>query len=195
MQSCNSNRRFVAIRSALLTAVLLVLALASATQVMAQVSTPTAGEDGIYRDPQGRFAIPVPTNWTAEEHDGYVTVATDDKKVEISLVLVSGTDAGDAIVQAMKLIDPASSGTPLPELMATPTSGSGDVALFTYDDGSASGRLVQAYGQRVGSVVFVLVLQGDLETVGLRQVQVDKVRFGIEVFPEALGSPIATPSA
>jgi hypothetical protein len=54
---------------------------------------------------------------------------------------------------------------------------------------------VQAYGQRVGDVVFVLVLQGDLETVGLRQVQVDKVRFGIQVFPDALGSPVATPAA
>jgi hypothetical protein len=95
----------------------------------------------------------------------------------------------------MQLIEPGPSATPLPELMATPSSGSDDVALFTYDDGSASGQLVQAYGQRVGDVVFVLVLQGDLETVGLRQVQVDKVRFGIQVFPDALGSPVATPAA
>ncbi len=124
-----------------------------------------------------------------------MTVVTDDKKIGISLVVISGVGASDAITQAMKLIDPSSNATPLPELMATPTSGSDDVALFTYDDGSASGQLVQAYGQRVGDVVFVLVLQGDLETVALRQVQVDKVRFGIQVFPEALGSPVATPAA
>ena len=191
----NSNRRFVAVGASLLTVALLVLVLAGPGAALAQVSTPTAGEDTVYRDPQGRFTIPIPTNWIAEEHDGFVTVGTDDKKIAISLVLISGVGASDAIGQAMKLIDPSSEATPLPELMATPSSGSDDVALFTYDDGSASGQLVQAYGQRVGDVVFVLVLQGDLETVGLRQVQVDKVRFGIQVFPEALGSPVATPAA
>jgi hypothetical protein len=191
----NSYRRFVAVGASLLTVALLVLTLAGPEAALAQVSTPTAGEDTVYRDPQGRFTIPIPTNWIAEEHQGFVTVGTDDKKIGISLVLISGVGASDAITQAMKLIDPSSNATPLPELMATPTSGSDDVALFTYDDGSASGQLVQAYGQRVGDVVFVLVLQGDLETVALRQVQVDKVRFGIQVFPEALGSPVATPAA
>jgi hypothetical protein len=191
----NSNRRFVAVGTLVSAVALLVLALAGPAQTMAQVSTPTAGEDTLYRDPQGRFTIPIPTNWTAEEHDGYVTVGADDEKIAISLVLISGVGASDAIGQAMKLVDPSSNATPLPELMATPTSGSDDVALFTYDDGSTSGQIVQAYGQRVGDVVFVLVLQGDLETVRLRQVQVDKVRFGIQVFPDALGSPVATSAA
>ncbi len=190
-----SNRRFVAFCGLASVVALLVLVLAGPAQALAQVSTPTAGEDAVYRDPLGRFAIPIPTNWTVEEHDGYVTVAANDKKIAISLVLISGSGASEAIAQAMKLIDPGSDATPLPELMATPSSGSDDVALFTYDDGGASGQLVQAYGQRVGDVVFVLVLQGDLETVGLRQVQVDKVRFGIQVFPDALGSPVATPVA
>src|SRR4051812_13560254 len=72
----NSNRRFVAAGTVLLTAVVLALALAGPAQVLAQVSTPTAGEDSVYRDPEGRFAIPIPTNWIAEEHDGYVSVAT-----------------------------------------------------------------------------------------------------------------------
>jgi hypothetical protein len=190
-----SNRLCVAAGAALLTAVMLVLALAGTQPALAQLSTPTAGEDSLYRDPQGRFSIPIPTNWVIEEHDGYVTVASDDKKIAISLVLIPDAGASEAIAQAMKLIDPSSDATPLPALMATPTSGSDDVALFTYDDGSTSGRLVQAYGQRVGDVVFVLVLQGEKETVSLRQVQVDKVRFGIQVFPDALGSPVATPAA
>lgn len=187
--------RFVTGGICLLTAALLFLGLAAPGQVSAQVSTPTAGEDAVYRDPDGRFVVPIPTNWIAEEHDGYVTVVTDDKEIAISLAVISGTKASDAIFQAMALLNPDSDATPLPELMATPSSGSDDVALFTYDDGSQSGQLVQAYGQRVGDVVFVLILQGDQEAVGLRQVQVDKIRFGVQIFPEALGSPVATPVA
>lgn len=185
----NSNRRFVAVGIVLLSAAL--LALAGPIPALAQVSTPTAGEDSVYRDPAGRFAIPIPTNWMAEEHDGYVTIASEDKKIAISLVVIPGVGAGDAIVQAMVLIEPGTETTPLP---ATPTSDSETVAFFTYDDGSASGQLVQAYGQRVGDVVFVLVLRGDLETVRLRQVQVDKIINGVQVFPGALGSPGATPA-
>lgn len=173
----------------------LLLALASPAQLSAQVSTPSAGEDSVYRDPQGRFAIPIPNDWIAEEHDGFVRIVTNDKAISISVAVIPGTNASEAIVQAMKLIEPDSNATPLPNLMATPTSGANDVALFTYDDGSQSGKLVQAYGQRVGEVVFVLVLQGDLETVSLRQVQVDKIRFGVQVYPNALGSPVATPAS
>lgn len=170
--------------------------LSASSVVTAQVSTPSAGEeDALYIDPQNRFAIPIPTNWIAEEHDGYVAVRTDDKKVTISLVVIPTASASEAIVQAMKIIYPDSDATPLPDLMATPTSGGDDVALYTYDDGSASGNLLQAYGQRVDNVVFVLVLDGDLEAVGLRQVQVDKVRFGIQVNPDAIASPVASPAA
>jgi hypothetical protein len=179
-----------------LAATLLVLGLALPnTASAAQVSSPTAGEDAVYTDPAGRFTIPIPTNWIAEEHDGFVSVLTIDRKVAISLVVVPGMSATEAIVQAMKLIEPDSDATPLPDLMATPSSGSDDVALYTYDDGSSSGQLVQAYGQRVNEVVIVLVLQGDLDTVGLRQVQVDKVRYGIQIFPDKLGTPAATPAS
>lgn len=191
----HTNRRILALSVVVLTATMLALALAGTKPVLAQVSTPTAGEDTVYHDPDGRFAMPIPTNWIAEERDGFVTVVTDDKKIAISLVLIPDVGASEAIARAMQQIHPDFDATPLPELMATPSSGSDDVALFTYDDGSSSGQLVQAYGQRVGNVVFVLVLEGDRETIGLRQVQVDKIRFGIQVFPDALGSPVATPAA
>lgn len=168
------------------------LAVLSVNPAGAQVSTPEAGEDALYRDPQGRFAIPVPTNWTAEEHDGYVSIVTNDKKITISLVLLPGTSATAAIEDAMGLVGSASSGAPLAPL-ATPSSAGDEVAFFTYDDGVESGQMIQAFGQRVGQVVFVLVLHGEREAIGLRQVQVDKILFGVQVFPEALGTPLATP--
>jgi hypothetical protein len=95
----------------------------------------------------------------------------------------------------MHLLEPSFDATPLPDLVATPSSGSDDIALYTYDDGSATGTLEQAYAQRIDGHVFVLVLQGELEAVELRQIQVDKIRFGIQVFPDAFGTPIATPAS
>jgi hypothetical protein len=128
----------------------------------------------------------------AEEHDGYVTVATNDEKIAISLALIPGVGPSDAIVEALTFIDSSIDTALAP---ATPASGGDTVAFVTYDDGSSSGQLIQAYARKVGNVVFVLVLQGDLDTVGLRQVQVDKIINGVQVFPDALGSPVATPAA
>lgn len=159
----------------------------------AQVSTPEAAGDAIYRDKAGRFQVPIPTNWIAEEHDGYVSIVTNDRKIAISVVVIAGESATAAIEDAMELIGSTAGATPVAPPMATPSSAGDDVALFTYDDGLESGQLIQAYAQRVGDSVFVLVLHGEREVIGLRQVQVDKVLFGVQVFPEALGRPDATP--
>lgn len=155
-----------------------------------QVSTPDAGEDAVYRDPAGRFSVPIPTNWVAEEHDGYVSIVTGDGKIALSIVVISGTSASAAIGEALELLSPAA--TPV-ALVATPLSEGDKVAVITADDGSESGRLVQAVAQRVGDLVFVLVLQGDLEAVGLRQVQVDKIFYGVQVDMNVVGSPVASP--
>lgn len=178
----------------MLAAALLVLTFGAPEQaIAAQVSTPAAGEDGMYYDPDNRFAVPVPTNWVAEEHDGYLQIVTSDRRISITIAVISGTSATAAIAETMRLLDPAFDATPLPDLMATPTSGSDDIALYTYDDGSASGQLVQAFGRRVNDVVYVLVLDGDLATVKLRQVQVNKIQQGI-LIKSAAATPAATPA-
>ncbi|MEZ4506720.1 MAG: hypothetical protein R2848_12955 [Thermomicrobiales bacterium] len=82
----------------------------------------------------------------------------------------------------------------LDELLATPTTQIDSSALYTFDDGSESGQLLQGLGRKIGeNEVFVLVLQGDLETVKLRQVQVDKIFDGILIRTEASASPVASP--
>jgi hypothetical protein len=182
-------------RTVLILAMLVAFALAAPERVFAdQVSTPTAGEEGMYYDPANRFAVPIPTNWIAEEHDGYLRIVTSDDKISVTIAVIPGASATAAIETTMRVLDPDFDATPLPELMATPTSGSDDIALYTYDDGSSSGQLVQAFGRRVEGVVFVLILQGELESVKLRQVQVDKIQQGILINTAALGSPVATPA-
>jgi len=151
---------------------------------------PRSGRRAVYRDPAGRFTVPIPTNWVAEEHDGYVSIVTSDGKIALSIVVIPGTSASAALGEALQLLDPAA--TPV-AWAATPLAEGDEVAGTTADDGSESGRLVQAIGQRVGDLVFVLVLQGDLEAVGLRQVQVDKIIYGVQVDLRVVGTPVASP--
>lgn len=186
------TRRTIATGFGLL-ALLVVLLGWTPVQTVAQVSTPEAGEDAVYIDPAGRFSVPIPTNWTAEAHDGFVALVTNDKKIAISLVVVSGTSASEAIGEALQRVGIESLATPMPAVVATPVSESDDVAYFTNED--AKGGLTQVVAQRVNEVVFVLILHGDTDAVQLRQVQIDKIFFGIQVNTAVLGSPVATPGS
>lgn len=163
--------------------------------VAAQVSTPSADEGRMYVDPTNRYGVPIPTNWTAEEREGYVVIVTDDGKISITASLVEATGATSAIGIVMRMIDPEFDSAALDDLLATPASATDENALYTFDDGAESGQLTQALGRKAGDDAFVLVLQGELEAVKLRQIQVDKIFEGIWIRVESDASPIATPAA
>jgi hypothetical protein len=37
-----------------------------------------SGTEGFYRHPDGLFTVPIPTNWTVEELEGYATLTSPD---------------------------------------------------------------------------------------------------------------------
>ena len=188
------DRRISRTVRSLLAAVLACLLLGPSGPALAQVSSPTAESDSLYVDPTNRFAVPVPTNWVAEEHDGYVRVVTSDDKIWVAAAIVKAEGATPGIDAFMHLLDEEFESSALDELLATPTTQIDSSALYTFDDGSESGQLLQGLGRKIGeNEVFVLVLQGDLETVKLRQVQVDKIFDGILIRTEASASPVASP--
>ncbi len=161
----------------------------------AQVSTPTAGDEQMYVDPSDRFAVPIPTNWIAEEQEGYVRIATSDGKITIFAAIVEAPGATSGIDMLLRLVDPEFENAALTELLATPEAGADESAFYTFDDGAESGQLVQALGRKVGDDVFVLALQGELESVKLRQIQVDKIFEGTLIRTESEATPAASPTA
>ncbi len=161
-----------------------------------QVSTPTAGDDQMYVDPEDRFAVPIPTNWTAEEHDGYVQVVANDGKITVTVAIVQAAGATPGIDLLMRQLDPEFESAALADLLATPETGRDDSAFYTFDDGVESGQLFEALGRKIGDdSVFVLVLQGELEAVKLRQVQINKILDGIVIRAETGATPVASPAA
>jgi hypothetical protein len=176
-------------------AAFLMLSLALPAGLSAQVTTPEADGQQYYVDPTDRYAVPIPTNWSAEEHDGYVVVATNDGKIAISAAIVEASGATPAIDAFLRLIEVEFDSSALETLLATPSTTEDSTAFYTFDDGSESGQLLQALGRKLGDDVFVLVLQGDFETVKLRQVQVDKIFEGILIRTESSATPVASPEA
>ena len=197
MEMDRSIVRIAGFRMWLAVAVVLVLTVTVPAGVMAvQVSTPNAGEDQVYVDRDNRYQIPIPTNWIAEEFDGYVRIATRDGKIAITATIIEAEGATAGIDAAMRLIDPEFENVALTNLLATPATEADESAFYTFDDGAESGEISQALGRKIGDEsIFILVLRGELEVVKLRQVQVDKIFAGILIRTESVATPAASPAA
>jgi hypothetical protein len=44
----------------------------------------SATQDDIYSDPQGRFTVPIPANWTATTRDGYALLTSPQDEIEVA---------------------------------------------------------------------------------------------------------------
>lgn len=45
-----------------------------------------------YQDPEGRFSVPVPTNWTVQENKGYTTLLSPEGDIHVHLLTLSKTN-------------------------------------------------------------------------------------------------------
>jgi CubicO group peptidase (beta-lactamase class C family) len=176
------NRRTLVTRSLLLAPLL-----AGVDPARAQnTATPAVGIEGEYRDPAGRFSMPVPPNWTVEEAPGYVLLRAPDGDLNVAAVVVQSGDAGDGIVAAWEVSDPAFDPTATqPDRTEIPSDpGVDQTVVLTYDLGQTSGRVAQAIGQRIGDQVYVLIFRGDLDTVVRRQSQINVIVTGFRILAE-----------
>lgn len=153
--------------------------------VAAQTGTPTASplaEDGIYRDPAGRYTVPVPTNWTADEHGDVVVLAAPDDTLRIMIVVVEAESAGAAIDLAWEMAAPERDRSPSPEIVQSPSGPGIDETLVVTDDyGETSGEIRQAIAIRIGTVNYVLIADGSLEVAIQRASQTQIILSGFTV--------------
>jgi CubicO group peptidase (beta-lactamase class C family) len=144
---------------------------------------PAAAAEGEYRDPGDRFSLPVPPNWTVEEHDGYVLLRAPDGDLSVAALVVEADDAGAGVIAAWQIVDPAfdpaASEPDRAEIPGDP--GVDQTVVLTYDLGQTSGRVAQGLGQRVGTQVYVLIFRGDLATVVRRQSQINVIVTGFRI--------------
>ena len=49
---------------------------------MVLVTGLAAAQDETYQDPQGRFSVPIPPNWSTEAGDGYVVLKSPEATIK-----------------------------------------------------------------------------------------------------------------
>ncbi len=153
-----------------------------APPVHAQPATPTSGET-VYHDPQGRFQIPVPQNWTIEPRRDFVVLRDPEGDLSVTVVVVPGTDAASGITAAWAIVEPEFDAAPPPDGVQKVPSNPGvdETVIITYDLGQTSGRVRQAVGQRVGNQVYVLIFEGTLQAAVRRAAQINVIASGFTI--------------
>lgn len=160
----------------------LLIAAVVAPAASAQPATPTTGK-AVYHDPQGRFQIPVPTNWSVEPREGFVVLRDPEGDLTVTVAVVPGNDAASGIMAAWAIVDPAFDPTPPPNSVQTVPSNPGveETVVITYDLGQTSGQVRQAAGQRVGNQVYVLIFEGSLQAAVRRAAQINVIASGFTI--------------
>ncbi len=152
---------------------------AAAADGAAQPATPGLGET--YTDPAGRYSVPIPTNWTLSEGDGYVLLMDPEESIKMYLVVLPGTDLEQATTDGWALVDPTFD-LAIDETVEPPTAGSGvDQILVTNYDVNDDSRGVQAVAQAKDGDTYLILIDGEVAGLQRRSAQVTIVGSGFKI--------------
>lgn len=136
---------------------------------------PAAGQGGLYTDPQGRYSLTVPTNWSATERDGYAWLTSPGEQIQIAVVAVPEADLETGIAQAWMTIDPGFD-MPILKVTAMPPTGGFERAVGVDYDSDTSSIVAAALGYSVDTQSYALLIRGDLQEIGRRASQLSIIQ-------------------
>ena len=152
------------------------LVLFTPSVVAAGAATPV--QERIYNDPQGRFLVPVPTNWTAKNRDGVAVLSSPEGNITAYLLVLPGQNPEAVIARAWRQVDPDFTLEPTQVQTPPPEPGVARTVVTDYEVGE---RVYQGSGQLVGDDVYVFLLAADLAAIQRRGAQVNIVASGFEI--------------
>lgn len=143
----------------------------------------------VYEDPEGRYSVPIPTNWTAETREGYAYMEAPEGTVKVWIVaFLDEEDLEEAARQAWEIV--GSEGRDL-EYSANDTQRITDAAMLdgfsealviTYENGMGSdGLIVQAAAIRYENETYVLIFDTTLVVAQQRAAQINLINTGFKV--------------
>lgn len=139
--------------------------------------------ESVYQDPAGRFTVPIPTNWTAEAGDGFVTLSSPEGDLKVYLMAVEGEDYKAAARAAWAAIDPEFNLEPDDVIEAPGTgaqAGVDKVFTITYDYDDED-LVLAAGGWVYDGATYVEILRGAVATYQKRMYQVTIIDSGFRI--------------
>jgi CubicO group peptidase (beta-lactamase class C family) len=133
----------------------------------------------LYEDPNGLFTVPIPTNWTVEEKEGYALLNDPDKAINVHVLVVPGEDGAQAIADAWTKVDPTFSFEIKDTQSPPPSDGIEEVVVVDYD--TPQDRLAQGFAQKYQGNIYLLLFEGATDVVVKRSSQLGIIASGLKI--------------
>jgi hypothetical protein len=76
------------------------------TQSVVEPAKSDMAADDVYTDPERRFSVPIPVNWSVQQADGYAILTAPDGGMGIYVLALAADDLEAAVEQAWGMVDP-----------------------------------------------------------------------------------------
>lgn len=139
-----------------------------------------AGEQAIYTDPEGRFTVPIPTNWAAEDRPGYAYLYAPEELITVSIVVVPETDPETALAAAWQVVDPTFD-REVKDTIELPAGNLDRFFLFNYKMERDEKFIYQVETRTLGDLTYVLIFYADLTAAQQRAAQIQIVDSGFKI--------------
>lgn len=155
-------------------------------EALAPVGTERAGEgepagnSSVYEDPAGRFSVPIPTSWSAEERDGYAYLYSPGELLNVSILVAETGDIKQALADAWAIVDPGFD-QEIVDTTVIPASMLDAFVLYTYKVGDGQDFIVQVEVRVHEGLAYVLIFHADLTEAQQRQAQIQIIDSGFEI--------------
>lgn len=134
----------------------------------------------VYEDPAGVFTVPVPTGWTIEERDAYVTVVSPEGGIRVHLLVQEDDEDLEAAIQQARATVDADFDVPVDAVLEPPSEpGIERTVIVNYDN--PSGEVYQSIAQLHEGVVHVTLIDATLEAVQRRGTQINLIFSGYRI--------------
>ncbi len=152
---------------------------ADGTLPPANQTVPTEAAD-LYVDPNGLFTAPIPTNWTATQEEGYVTLSDPDGAILMHLLTLPADDLESAVDEGWQLVDPAFD-LAVEDTMSPPArDGIEEVYFVQYEIGDDE-VIYQAISRLYDGTAYLLLVDAELATAQRRQAQISIIDSGFTI--------------
>ncbi len=138
-------------------------------------------QDTIYEDPQGRFTVPIPTNWAIEEMEDYALLSSPENLLKLYLLVVPlQRDAAETIATTWPLVR-ADFAEEIDTTLEPPSQPPVDATLIINYKWDGEGLFYQAVAQVVGDEVYLILFEGDLPEAQRRAAQLGIINTGYTI--------------
>jgi CubicO group peptidase (beta-lactamase class C family) len=138
-------------------------------------------DESYYRDPEGRFSVPIPINWTTEMADDYLLLASPEGGIQVYIVTIQDEDLEAAVDEAWAQVDPDFALEPDAVINIPVTGGIEAGLVVEYDTDIATEGIYAAIAQLYEGTAYILLIQGELVAIQQRAAQLGIVQSGFTI--------------